>query len=66
MLKLRTDGYAYEQSWTLERVDDDGTREVIGEGPPGPGKYEDNTDYNGAASSCLGPGTYEFHMNGEC
>ena len=66
MLKLRTDGYAYEQSWTLERVNDDGTREVIGEGPPGPGKYEDNTDYNGAASSCLGPGTYEFHMNGEC
>eukprot|EP00579_Thalassiosira_antarctica_P015869 CAMPEP_0201945774 /NCGR_PEP_ID=MMETSP0903-20130614/54076_1 /ASSEMBLY_ACC=CAM_ASM_000552 /TAXON_ID=420261 /ORGANISM="Thalassiosira antarctica, Strain CCMP982" /LENGTH=1119 /DNA_ID=CAMNT_0048488849 /DNA_START=137 /DNA_END=3498 /DNA_ORIENTATION=- len=56
-LKLLTDDYAYEISWELKRVDNG---EVLNNGPPGNRNFEDKSEYNGPASGCLDPGTYEF------
>mmetsp|Transcript_38199 Transcript_38199/g.70109 ORF Transcript_38199/g.70109 Transcript_38199/m.70109 type:complete len:629 (+) Transcript_38199:208-2094(+) len=56
-LKLLTDDYAYETSWELKRVDNG---KLLNNGPPGNRKFADKTEYNGPASGCLDPGTYEF------
>ena len=61
MLTLLTDGYAYETSWELKRVDDGVQMQT---GPSGD-QFEDNTMYRGPVSGCLDPGTYEFTIRGE-
>ena len=62
MVTLLTDGYAYETSWELKRVDDD---VVLQTGPPGGDKFQDDTMYSGPASGCMDPGTYEFTIRGK-
>ena len=62
MLTLLTDGYAYETSWELTRLEDS---VVMQTGPSGGDQFEDNTMYRGPVSGCLDPGTYEFTISGE-
>eukprot|EP00581_Thalassiosira_minuscula_P000986 CAMPEP_0183747642 /NCGR_PEP_ID=MMETSP0737-20130205/67368_1 /TAXON_ID=385413 /ORGANISM="Thalassiosira miniscula, Strain CCMP1093" /LENGTH=760 /DNA_ID=CAMNT_0025983357 /DNA_START=37 /DNA_END=2316 /DNA_ORIENTATION=+ len=57
LVKLLTDDYAYETSWELRRKDNG---QLLNSGPPTGRNFADKTEYMGAASECLEPGTYEF------
>eukprot|EP00571_Detonula_confervacea_P016884 CAMPEP_0172301674 /NCGR_PEP_ID=MMETSP1058-20130122/3517_1 /TAXON_ID=83371 /ORGANISM="Detonula confervacea, Strain CCMP 353" /LENGTH=566 /DNA_ID=CAMNT_0013011885 /DNA_START=96 /DNA_END=1796 /DNA_ORIENTATION=- len=57
--RIRTDQYAYETSWKLEELGDNGWKQLV-YGPPKPYKYDDNRVYTGAR--CL-PGDRMYRLS---
>lgn len=59
-LDLRTDGYGFETSWMLARVQDDALVKIAS-GPPSGTSYRDDAEY--VRGYCLSAGTYRFTIN---